>query len=346
MGRKMAVGSLMFLMSPAVGCSGVGEPDAELGHGHAVALSAPELLHPGKGAAPRPDAAGEAADFSTYLLALSWAPNFCKTHPEREQCADIGEAFAGSHLTLHGLWPNFNDDEAREEGCAYPQFCGHYAACFGGAGPGFCVPSTGTLPEEFAELAPGYLTDGHSLAKREWPKHGSCTGFSASEYFEVARRAMVSMHDRGTPSLIVDNVGESVPLADLQEAFSPPGSAAFSCDGGCNLAEVYTCWSKDKAGGPGELEKCPRLVSSSTYNNSCVTRRCEEVHIEEPGAVHQRWSARSKRQAKAAPHGNALCDKNGKGPSCSSDGDCLDAGWLRCAGRSQCCTGRVKPVRN
>ena len=46
------------------------------------------------------------------MVALSWAPSFCCTHPDKEECAGLRDAFAGTHLTLHGLWPNYTDVEA------------------------------------------------------------------------------------------------------------------------------------------------------------------------------------------------------------------------------------------
>lgn len=295
-------------------------------------------------------AAGEAAEFSVFLLPMAWGPNFCKRHPRRDQCSTIEESFAGHHLTLHGLWPNYDDREAAAARSLFPEYCGAYAACRRGGGAD-CHPTEGAIPTEFAEVAPGYFAEYRPLGDHEWPKHGSCTGLSDADYFEAALDTMMSVGDRGTPAAIAENVGELVPLVDLQAAYAPEGSAVFGCDGACNLSEVTTCWDKDAAGLPGDLVVCPLTVSLNRYNNSCALIGCVDVRIEQPkppkapktrGAKRK---ARKARKAAMALTGNAQCDKNGKGPSCSSDDDCLEAGWLRCADRSQCCANRAKSSR-
>ena len=41
-----------------------------------------------------------------YLLALSWEPSFCETHPKKTECKTLSaNRYDASHLSLHGLWP-------------------------------------------------------------------------------------------------------------------------------------------------------------------------------------------------------------------------------------------------
>src|ERR1700759_180184 len=102
--------------------------------------SAPPELdpHPVKAVEPAPS-------FGLYVLALSWAPSFCCGHADKEECANLPQAFAGTPLTLHGLWPNYTDDEQRGR-TTYPQFCGTYAHC--SHHDPSCAPDPSTIPDE------------------------------------------------------------------------------------------------------------------------------------------------------------------------------------------------------
>jgi ribonuclease I len=58
------------------------------------------------------DAGGPRGSYDYYVMALSWSPTFCQTHPdEDEQCGHKGYGFV-----LHGLWPQY-------EGGNGPQRC-------------------------------------------------------------------------------------------------------------------------------------------------------------------------------------------------------------------------------
>src|SRR5437762_1491413 len=74
-------------------------------------------------------APGSATAFGLYVLALTWSPSFCCAHQNKEECADLAHKFAATHLTLHGLWPNYTDEEAERRRATYPEFCGTYQHC-------------------------------------------------------------------------------------------------------------------------------------------------------------------------------------------------------------------------
>src|SRR5690242_6327121 len=47
------------------------------------------------------DRGGQAGRFDYYVLSLSWAPTYCRTHADDgEECSGRGYGFV-----LHGLWP-------------------------------------------------------------------------------------------------------------------------------------------------------------------------------------------------------------------------------------------------
>ncbi|NOK23593.1 ribonuclease T2 family protein, partial [Corallococcus carmarthensis] len=267
--------------------------------------------------------------FGSYLLALTWAPTFCRTHPDKEECEHLEDTFGATHLTLHGLWPQFNDEEARELNCTYPAFCGGLCECKNSDAPSRCFPDPATIPPAMGTYGPGFVTDNFFLANHEWPKHGSCTGMDARTYFQSNIDALLSLPgDQGTPAALRDNVGGSVKLEDLRASFGQGDSVAFACDPGCNLMEVGICFAVDDQRRPSARMTCPKSVTSGATNN-CVGNgsqpRCPTVKIQaakpfDPGG---------------GP--SSTCGQPGQGPACTNDQLCQNQGWVRCA-RSGCCT--------
>ncbi|OJT18169.1 hypothetical protein BO221_42560 [Archangium sp. Cb G35] len=202
-----------------------------------------------------------AGGFGQYVLALSWAPSFCgsnKSHCSLNECKNLSGTFAGNHLTLHGLWPQYTDAQA-PSGCSYPSNC---------PGPAY-DPST--LPSDMATYAPAYVLDG--LGAHEWPKHGTCSGLGQPVFYQTAIRLFQSLGgDQGTPGALTQNIGGKVALATLQKAFgnAPPESVTLSCDNSCNLQQVGICFGADAQGNPTGPTACPQSTTKSSYDNSCV----------------------------------------------------------------------------
>src|SRR3569623_527067 len=89
------------------------------------------------------------SNFGFYLLAMTWTPSFCCSAPQKRQCAH-----AAPELTLHGLWPNYTDEQSQGRPRAWPQFCGAYAHCEQ-AEDASCAPGV-PVPADLAARAPGY----------------------------------------------------------------------------------------------------------------------------------------------------------------------------------------------
>lgn len=85
-------------------------------------------------AAPTP------GDFDVYLLAQTWAPQFCCTKSER--CTTVPWAFSAKHLSLHGLWPGYMTPRGKE---TFPADCATKARLF-----------AQQLPREYVDLAPAF----------------------------------------------------------------------------------------------------------------------------------------------------------------------------------------------
>lgn len=100
--------------------------------------------------------------FDYFVLSLSWSPTYCDG-PEgaydRQQCSP-GKRFA---FVVHGLWPQYNR--------GWPENC-----------------RTGETWVPQSEIdAMLDIMPSKKLVIHEWKKHGSCSGLSMTDYFEVTR---------------------------------------------------------------------------------------------------------------------------------------------------------------
>ncbi|MHA7632516.1 ribonuclease T2 family protein [Corallococcus sp. M7] len=270
--------------------------------------------------------------FGSYLLALTWAPTFCRTHPDKEECEHLEDHFGATHLTIHGLWPQFTDAEAQENNCTYPAYCGGLCECQGSNAPSKCFPDPATIPPAMGTYGPGFVTDNFFLANHEWPKHGSCTGMDARSYFQSNIDALLSLPGtEGTPAAITNNIGGSVALDNLRAAFGQSDSVAFACDPKCNLLEVGVCFAVDEQRRPAGRMTCPKSVTGGN-TNSCVGNgsqpRCPMVNIQAAVPFDSGGGG-------GGP--SSTCGQPGQGPACTNDQLCQNNGWVRCA-RSGCCT--------
>ena len=275
---------------------------------------------------------GKRADYALYLLALSWAPNFCcsNEHKSKEQCKTLDGSFAANHLTIHGLWPNYNDKQTAEhhqdgDRLNWPQFCAPYDTCEK-QGPVTCYPKTESIPADMNTYGPGFVTDHYFLANHEWPKHGSCTGLGSRTYFSESIKALLALPgDKGTPKVLADNIGKKVTANDLRVALEHPESVVLSCDKDCNLSQVGICLESDAGGRPAGRVACPKNVTTGEYDNGCfINNRCPAITIQDMNHCPMNE-----------------CGNPGQGPACTSDEACTSQGFKRCA-KSGCCTNVPK----
>ncbi len=107
---------------------------------------------------------GSPGQFDYYLLTLSWSPEYCHSNPTNSECR--GSRHFG--FIVHGLWPEFQKG-------GYPEHCSN--------APGL------TNPSSFLDIMPDL-----SLIQHEWTTHGTCSGLSAQDYFNLIRQAFTSIH--------------------------------------------------------------------------------------------------------------------------------------------------------
>lgn len=164
-----------------------------------------------------------AGDFDYYLLALSWSPTWCalegddRGSPQCDADADFG-------WVLHGLWPQYED--------GWPSFCRTPAR----------DPSRGQT------RAMADVMGSSGLAWYQWKKHGRCTGLSAQDYYDAARRAFDAVVRPDVFRKLSKPV--KLPAQVVEEAFlaeNPalePDMLTVTCKAG-RIQEVRLCLSKD-----------------------------------------------------------------------------------------------------
>jgi ribonuclease T2 len=163
--------------------------------------------------------AEQAGRYDSYVMALSWSPTFCRTHPDdEEQCGHEGYGFV-----LHGLWPQYD----------------------GGGGPQRC--RTDETPDRRTVNAALAFMPSRRLIHHEWQAHGSCSGLAPAAYFELADRAYAAV--QVPPELKAPQREQSMRAGDLRRALerANPGLAddmlSLHCSQG-ELVEVRVCLDK------------------------------------------------------------------------------------------------------
>ena len=160
-------------------------------------------------------ATGQPGAFDYYVLALSWSPEFCHSHPTKPECASGRFGFV-----VHGLWP--------QNANGYPENCS--------TAPGLSDPS------RMADIMPDA-----GLVAHEWTTHGTCSGLDADAYFKLVRQAFESVK---VPSRLKNpTLGFSVTPQELKEEFSASNprlkavDLAVSC-GNNYLTGIDICFDK------------------------------------------------------------------------------------------------------
>ncbi len=168
-----------------------------------------------------PTVVPSAADFDYYILALSWAPDYCSANPDDAQECSPGKKYA---FVLHGLWPQYTK--------GYPSDCGD-------------DPLPESVRAQFPRLYPNDKLFGH-----EWSKHGTCSGLSAQAYLTLAKQ--IKDHVQIPAAYRAPASPFRTAADDLKDAFLQANPAlidtglAVNCSGsGRFLSELYICFAKD-----------------------------------------------------------------------------------------------------
>jgi ribonuclease T2 len=174
------------------------------------------------------------ARFDYYVLALSWAPNYCASHPTDH----TSECQAGAHkaFVLHGLWPQANN--------APP--------------PMSCEPARPVAHDVVDHMLQFMPTP--ALIQHEWAKHGTCSGLSPQDYFAKVEQAFQKVQ---VPSEFQSlSTPKDFAVKDVEQNFAsanhaPEQAFRVSCHGS-DLVNLEVCVSKDLDYQPctGSVHEC------------------------------------------------------------------------------------------
>jgi ribonuclease T2 len=177
------------------------------------------------------------AQFDYYLLSLSWAPNFCASHPSDHS----SECTIGNHtaFVLHGLWPQSNS----------------------GAPPMACAPASPvakSVVDHMLQFMPSA-----SLIQHEWEKHGTCSGLQAADYFAKVEQTFKSVQ---VPQQYPDlKQSQKFGVSDVESSFAtqnraPEKAFRISCHSG-DLVGLEVCLNKNL-----EYQACTKTVHECSSN--------------------------------------------------------------------------------
>ena len=169
-------------------------------------------------------AAASSADFSYYMLVLSYAPDFCDQPGGNKDARECG---SGRHVgyIVHGLWP-------QGENSPGPENCG----------------AASPVSAAIIQATSSYIPI-PSLIQHEWATHGTCSGLSVADYFAALRKARDSVNlpaDLNQPAQKLQLAPAQVEakVAAANPSF-PKAAFRTSCYRDSELQEVRVCLNKD-----------------------------------------------------------------------------------------------------
>jgi ribonuclease T2 len=160
--------------------------------------------------------------FSYYMLALSYAPNFCAqpgVNRDPRECGVGAPAFV-----VHGLWP-------QNENGRGPRDCGA------------AKPVAADIVRSMLKYMPN-----EGLIEHEWKTHGTCSGLSPADYFAAVRRLADSL--RIPPEFTDVRSLAKVTPERIENAFAslnsgiPRDGFRVACYPDNGLEELRVCFDK------------------------------------------------------------------------------------------------------
>ena len=161
--------------------------------------------------------------FDYYVLALSWSPNWCALEGDSRD-ADQCDPKHDHGWILHGLWPQFQE--------GWPSYC----------------PTSHANPPRSMTARMADIMASSGLAWHQWKKHGTCSGLSAPDFFDLSRDAYGTINRPEIFRRLSDPV--RLPAKVVEEAFldaNPhlsPDMITITCRDG-HIQEARICLSKD-----------------------------------------------------------------------------------------------------
>ena len=186
---------------------------------------------------------GPSGQFDYYVLALSWSPQYCAEHGEAPSAKQQGSTAHPTGFVAHGLWPQYAEH-------GYPASCR----------PTPAVPAN--IVNRMLPVMPS-----QGLIQHEWKNHGSCSGLTMDDYFDVVGQAFRKVQ---IPALL-DMPRHAVTASPqrIRQMFSEanpglaPNMLALLCDGpGHQIREIRLCLDKQL-----RFHPCGRDIEDSCHGN-------------------------------------------------------------------------------
>jgi ribonuclease I len=155
--------------------------------------------------------------FDSYTFTMSWEPAFCEGKPSAQECqSQSPDRFDATHLALHGLWPDKNNDPRHDYG-----YCGVSSSDQSlDRAPTWCQlpepPITGATRSALTAVMPGVAS---CLDHHEWSKHGTCSNMAADDYFSTAAALVQKVAGTNFGQFLAANAGKTVDLDNALAAF-------------------------------------------------------------------------------------------------------------------------------
>lgn len=170
---------------------------------------------------------GKSADntpgrFDYYLLALSWAPEFCATHAGNTSSSEC-DPKRHFGFVVHGMWPQNND----------------------GSYPMNCAPAQPVAQATVQHML--YIIPARGLIQHEWAEHGTCSGLPTQEYFANIEKAFNAVQVPPEYRALAQAISTSP--SEIEQKFAaanraPVGAFRVTCSRS-ELVELEVCLTKD-----------------------------------------------------------------------------------------------------
>ena len=154
--------------------------------------------------------ASSASGRTEYILAVSWQPGFCETHPNRKECAgQTSERYDATHFSLHGLWP------------VKKSYCGVAAdiKARDRNGDWLELPQLAMAEDTAAKLMVAMPGTQSGLDRHQWLRSGTCLGGTAQDYFSVQLRFLEEINGSAVRALFAERIGRDVTEGEVKQAF-------------------------------------------------------------------------------------------------------------------------------
>ncbi|CAA6820127.1 MAG: Ribonuclease I precursor (EC [uncultured Thiotrichaceae bacterium] len=173
-----------------------------------------------------------------YLLAVSWQPAFCETHPSKTECKTLTPSrFDAQNLALHGLWPQPRNNA----------YCGvsvkdksvDRRKRWDLLAP---LKLSSKVRQELSVVMPGYASN---LQRHEWIKHGTCYGTSENVYYADSLWMMRELNNSVVRDLFRSRIGQKLSIQDLRQSFDKAFGAGagqkvnMRCDRKGRVGEIW-----------------------------------------------------------------------------------------------------------